>query len=196
MGKSISYLTNTLTKLETGSKLEPDKELGIKGFYVSGILIKSRNSEAGITFKMVFEQKIGINNLLTNFVNLKDMGRITGAGRSFKLDTCPDVKFSIKEFSEKYNSNSELRKAFDKAVKEEYMKFIPDEFNFNKKEEIKDNNEDENKKEKTSKKSKYVLISEGDGTDDNPDIYKDKKGRYYIIEDGEYIEVDYDEEDE
>jgi len=31
LGKAVSYLTNTLTKLETGSKLETDKEFGIKG---------------------------------------------------------------------------------------------------------------------------------------------------------------------
>lgn len=173
-GKAVTYVTNTLTKLETGAKLEPDKELGIKGFYLSGILVKSRNTEAGVSFKMVFEQKVGVNNLLTNFVNLKDLGRITGAGRSFKLDTCPDVKFALKDFAEKYHSNKELRKAFDKAVHEEYMKFVPDAgqsagiYTVGDAEEV------------------MILI------DEEEEVYQNNKTKaYFIIEDGEYVEVEY-----
>jgi hypothetical protein len=123
-GRAVTYLSNTLVKLEPGSKLDPDKEIKVKGFYIVGTLIKSRNNEAGRQFKMVFEPSKGINNLLTNLVNLKDLGRITGAARSFKLDTCPDIKFSLGEFTEKYESEPELREAFDKAVDEEYRKLI------------------------------------------------------------------------
>jgi hypothetical protein len=183
-GRAIVYLTDTLTKLVTGSKLTPDKELGIKGFYLEGILIKSRNTEAGTRFKMVFEQKYGINNLLTNFVNLKDMGRITGAGRSFKLDTCPDVKFSLKEFSEKYYNNASLRKAFDKAVVEEYTKLIPDigneYINSKSNEEIEDEVEDDDE-------NTMILY------DDENEVYQDTStGKFYVIEDDEYVEVEYE----
>jgi hypothetical protein len=129
------------------------------------------------------------------------MGRITGAGRSFKLDTCPDVKFSIKEFSEKYYSNSELQEAFDEAVKEEYLKFIPDESTYNTKKEtkIEKDNEEETvskvKKTSNKKKSKYTLYEEGDGTEDNPDIYRDNNGHFFIIEDGEYVEIELEDEE-
>lgn len=178
MGKAVTYITNTLTKLESGSKLTPDKELGIKGYYLNGKLIKSRNTTAGVEFKMVFEQRIGVNNLLTNFVNLKDRGRITGAGRSFKLDTCPDVKFSLKEFTNAYNSNPSLKKAFDAAVKEEYLKFIPDEGQpaGSKKSTITPDEDEEI--------SEYKLIDEENG------VYSDGTS-YYIIEDNEYVEVEY-----
>lgn len=202
MGKAVTYLTNTLTKLETGSKLEPDKELGIKGFYLSGILVKSRSTEAGVTFKMVFEQKKGINNLLTNFVNLKDAGRITGAGRSFKLDTCPDVKFSLREFSNKYYESAELRKAFDVAVNEEYSKLLPDagsmpttSVDINKldsliEEDIKAS-KSSSRNVKTSKTKEvepsYTLVDAENG------VYQDEQGKYYIIEDGAYVEVEYEE---
>lgn len=184
-GKAVTYVTNTLTKLECGSKLTPDKDLGIKGFYLIGKLIKSRNTEAGVDFKMVFEQKIGINNLLTNFVNLKDMGRISGAGRSFKLDTCPDVKFALKDFTKVYKSNKELRKAFDKAVDEEYMKFIPDEGQSagSKKSSTFENEEVENEE------VEYELI------DEENEVYTDGE-KYYQIENGEYVEVDYEVEEE
>jgi hypothetical protein len=184
MGKAIVYLTDTLTKLVTGSKLTPDKDLGIKGFYLEGILVKSRNTEAGTRFKMVFEQKYGVNNLLTNFVNLKDMGRITGAGRSFKLDTCPDVKFSLKEFSEKYYNNASLRKAFDKAVVEEYTKLIPDigneYINSKSNEEIEEEIEDDDE-------NTMILY------DEENEVYQDTStGKFYMIEDDEYVEVEYE----
>ena len=181
-GKAVTYVTNTLTKLESGSKLTPDKELGIKGYYLNGKLVKSRNTTAGVEFKMVFEQRVGINNLLTNFVNLKDMGRITGAGRSYKLDTCPDVKFAQKDFTKAYNENPSLRKAFDAAVKEEYTKFIPDEGQSagSKKNSTYNNDVDEEETE-------FKLIDEENG------VYTDGNA-YYIIEDDEYVEVEYETE--
>jgi hypothetical protein len=188
LGKAITYLTNTLTKLETGSKLTPDKELGIKGFYLTGILIKSRNTEAGTQFKMVFEQSKGINNLLTNFVNLKDLKRISGAGRSFHLDTLPDVKFSLKEFAEKYRTNEKLRKAFDEAVDEEYSKFLPDEF---------DSAYNGNISAESDKEEDEVIRINEDGMiiiDEEEDIYKDPEdGTYYTIEEDEYVEIEYEE---
>lgn len=171
-GKSVTYLSNTLLKLDTGSKLEPDKEFGIKGFYLSGKLVKCRSAAAGISFKMVFDQENGVDNVLTNFVNLKDNGIITGGGRSYHLNTCPDVKFSLKEFKSKYNSNPELKKAFDKAVKDLYIKYIPEEGTPPK--ELETNNE-------------YILFDEEEG------VYT-KDGKYYIIENNEYVEVEYTEE--
>jgi len=153
---------------------------------------------------MVFEQKKGINNLLTNFVNLKDLGRIAGAGRSFKLDTCPDVKFSLKEFQDKYYSSKELRKAFDEAVAEEYTKFLPEagsaptNVDMNKLDELIEEDIKNTTKKSTASKKKpdvevvtpedYELIDEENG------VYQDAKGLYYIIEDGEYVEVEYEEE--
>jgi hypothetical protein len=133
---------------------------------------------------MVFEQKYGVNNLLTNFVNLKDMGRITGAGRSFKLDTCPDVKFSLKEFSEKYYNNASLRKAFDKAVVEEYTKLIPDigneYINSKSNEEIEEEIEDDDE-------NTMILY------DEENEVYQDTStGKFYMIEDDEYVEVEYE----
>jgi hypothetical protein len=182
-GRAVTYLTNTLTKLETGAKLDPDKELGIKGFYLTGILAKSRNTEAGTTFKMVFEQKKGINNLLTNFVNLKDFGRITGAGRSYKLDTCPDIKFSMKEFQNKYYSNPELKEAFDKAVVEEYIKFVPNDGQSALDISIGDISSIQLKPNKNG----YSLY------DKENQVYI-KNNKYYVInDDGEYEEVEYEE---
>lgn len=174
-GRFITYATNTLTKLKCASKIEPDKEFGIKGFYLTGIVIKSRNTDAGVQFKMVFEQKLGINNLLTNFVNLKEFGRITGSGRSYKLDTCPDVKFSLKDFQKKYYENEELRKAFDKAVEEEYIKFIPD----------------------NSKDAPVNLLDVDDYEliDEENEVYKKtSNGKYYQLENDKYIEVEYEED--
>jgi len=152
---------------------------------------------------MVFEQKKGINNLLTNFVNLKDLGRITGAGRSFKLDTCPDVKFSLKEFQDKYYASKELRKAFDEAVKEEYTKFLPEagvaptNVDMAKLDELIEEDIKNSTSKKTSKKKPDVEVvapEEYELIDKENGVYQDAKGLYYIIENGEYVEVEYEEE--
>jgi len=197
-GRLITYVTDTLIKLDTGSKLDPDKDLGVKGFYLNGILVKSRNTEAGTVFKMVFEQETGINNLLSNFVNLKDMGYITGAGRSFKLETCPDIKFAIRDFEEVYNSNPTLKEEFDKLVVKVYSEmFLGSENN----EENDSNSTNEDVKETNSvtsgrgRKKKTESEYEYVATEDNVEVYT-KDGKYYIKDDGEYVEVEYTSDEE
>jgi len=168
-GKAVTYLSNTLVKLEASSKLEEDKEFGVKGFYMTGILVKSRSNAAGLTFKMVFEQKNGINNILTNYVNLKDAKLIGGAGRSYYLHSLPTVKFSQKLVVEKYNTVPEFRKAFDKDVAELYKKYLN---------ELPESDDGELK-----------LI------DSENNVYRDGDGDFWYEEDGDYTQVYKDGED-
>ena len=71
LGSSVIYLADSLVKLLAGSKLEEDKDYGIKGFMVNGIFLKSRSNEAGRPFELVFNQKIGFDDFYTNFNYLK-----------------------------------------------------------------------------------------------------------------------------
>lgn len=125
-GNAPIYLSNYIFKLVASKKLEPDKEYGIKGFEVVVELIKSRSAAAGLKFTLVFDQANGFDNLLSNYVLLKDNKLIKGAGRGYYLESCPDVKFSQKTFKEKYYENEELRKAFDSEVKRVLMGLIPE----------------------------------------------------------------------
>ncbi|QXN70305.1 putative UvsX-like recombinase [Bacillus phage vB_BspM_Internexus] len=123
-GTSCIYLANTLLKLVSSSKLEPDKEFGIKGFKVNGELIKSRSNSAGNKFEMVFDQEKGFDNVLTNYLLLKSNGVIGGAGRGFYLNTLPDVKFSQKTVKEKYETLPEFKAEFDRLVEEIMDEFL------------------------------------------------------------------------
>lgn len=162
-GKAVHYLTNTLVKLEITGKLFADKEYGIDGYIVTGILIKSRSNASGIPFEMVFIQETGYDNFWTNYHNLKKNKYIEGAGVSFKLKSCPDIKFSQKVAKEKYDSIPEFKKAFDEAVKEMYTKMSLD---FS----------------KLNTEGQYIPVA----GEDNLFI---KDGLYFELQDGNYVEV-------
>jgi len=113
-----------LLKLQASSKLEEDKDFGIKGFKAIAELIKSRSNEAGNKFELVYSQAEGYHNLLTSFNMLKSLGYLKGNGRAYYFETAPNSKFTQKNFLEKYSSDSELKSAFDALVKEELSKFL------------------------------------------------------------------------
>lgn len=123
-GTSCVYLANTLLKLQASSKLEGDKDFGIKGFKAVGELIKSRSNEAGNKFELVYSQSEGYHNLLTNFNMLKSLNLLKGNGRAYYFEVAPDSKFTQKNFVEKYKTDKVLKEAFDALVKSELEKFL------------------------------------------------------------------------
>ncbi len=136
MGNAPIYLSNYLIKLVAAKKLEEDKEFGVKGFEVVGELIKSRSASAGLKFNMIFDQVNGFDNIMSNYLLLKDEKIIQGGGRGYYLPNAPQIKFTQKEFKEKYLSNSELKEAFDELIKEQLTKSIPIPGNYEKTEEL------------------------------------------------------------
>lgn len=123
-GSSCIYLANTLLKLQASSKLDPDKDFGIKGFKTFGELLKSRSNAAGIKFEMVFDQANGYDNILTTFNMLKGLGYLKGNGRAYYFDVLPDVKFTQKNFREQYLANADLQEAVDELARVEMEKFL------------------------------------------------------------------------
>jgi len=123
-GTSAIYLANTLLKLQASSKLEEEKDFGIKGFKVIGELIKSRSNEAGNKFEIVYHQQQGHHNDLTNFNLLKGLGLLKGNGRAYYFENAPNSKFTQKNFLEKLSENSELRSAFNQLVEENLAGYL------------------------------------------------------------------------
>lgn len=167
-GSSANFLANTLLKLKASSKLDPDKDFGIKGFIVIGELVKSRSNEAGYKFEMVFNQSIGYDNLLTNFLLLKRLNYLKGNGRAYYFDFDPDVKFTQKTFKETYNKNSSFRKAFNKAVQLELSNFLSGKID----------NEDIGLNENKEEENNFKLIKKI-----KEDIWKANDGKYYHLND-------------
>lgn len=125
-GTSAIYMANVLLKLQPGSKLEEDKDFGIKGFYVVGNFLKSRTNEAGRKFDLVYSQSEGFDNFLTNFYQLKQAKLLRGNGRAYYFDFAPDTKFTQKNVKNLYQTNPEWAKLFDNAVEELYYAYLND----------------------------------------------------------------------
>jgi len=110
-GTSAMFLSNVLIKLQASTNLEPDKDLGIKGFISQAQLIKSRSNAAGYKFELVYDQEFGFDNILTNFWTLKKAGYLKGNGRAYYFSANPDCKFTQKTFKERYLEDKKLQKA-------------------------------------------------------------------------------------
>ena len=123
-GKDAIFLSDLTLRIDQGAKLTPDKEFGIKGFIQKITLVKSRNNAAGIDVELIFDQFHGINNVLTNYLLLKQYNQIGGAGRGFFLKALPDVKFTQSDIESLYESNSNFTKVFDREAHKIYEQII------------------------------------------------------------------------
>ena len=125
-GRTVNYLANVFIRFDDNSKLKESEGFGISGNLVDITLIKSRNSRAGQSATMVFNQVEGFDAELSLFVMLKNTGHIKGAGAYLYIDDHDDVKFAQKNFKEKLAESPDLQQYFTDAVSEELMKIPMD----------------------------------------------------------------------
>lgn len=123
-GTAIIYMADSWIRLQASSKLEEDKNFGIKGFYVKARYCKSRSNESGRDFELVFVQKEGFSNFLTNFNYLKKLNLLKGNGKAYYFDFDPNIKFTQKKAIEIYETNKDWAKKFDDLVYDIYSEFI------------------------------------------------------------------------
>jgi RecA/RadA recombinase len=124
-GNAPLYLSDCFIKLISGKKFKPDEEFGINGFQVTVKLIKSRSNTAGKTCELVFDQVNGFNNILSNYLLLKDNGLIGGGGKGFYIKGYEDYKFTQKTIVNKYETDPEFRQIFDSVLQEQLVSFVP-----------------------------------------------------------------------
>lgn len=123
-GSSAIFLSDSLLRLETGTKLEEDKEYGIKGFTVKSQYVKSRSNAAGRVMTLVFDQENGFDNVLTNVQYLRENKLLLGSGHGYFIETMPDKKFKLKNVRELYDNDQEFREGFDNYIHELYSEFL------------------------------------------------------------------------
>lgn len=123
-GRTVNYLANVFLRFDDNTKLKESETFGFSGNMTDITLIKSRNSRAGQSCTVVFDQVNGFDPDLSLFVMLKSAGRIKGAGAYLYIDDHDDVKFSQKNFKETLNRSPELQEYFADAVADE-LKKIP-----------------------------------------------------------------------
>lgn len=123
-GNTPLYLANNIFRVDTASKLTSDKEYGIDGFMTKITIIKSRSNRAGQEIDLVYNQNRGFDNIYSNFTLLKQEKRIGGAGRSFYIQGCDNVKFAQKTFKEKLMAEAELQRVYKSTMRDLLSQFI------------------------------------------------------------------------
>lgn len=117
-GKAALYVTDTLLKITTGSKLEPEKgAYGIKGFEAKIEICKSRHAPAGRSVNMIYDQTNGFRNDLSLIDYIKACGGLGGNGMAYYIQGHPEYKFRMSTFAEKYKDDSNFRKLVEDTAK-------------------------------------------------------------------------------
>lgn len=115
-GRKALYASNAIIRFDESTKLKPDEAFYIQGAIVDVSILKSRTAAPGKSIPLFLNQATGFDPILSLFLLMKSENRLAGAGAYLKLESLPDVKFSQRNFKEKYIENEELREAFNKEV--------------------------------------------------------------------------------
>ena len=114
--QTVVYLANNIFRLDEKTTLKDSEGFGINGKVVDISLVKSRTNATRKSVSVIFDKSNGgyFDNDISLLYMLKQEGKIQGVGSTCRLDSCPDVKFSLKNFREVLANSEELRIAFSK----------------------------------------------------------------------------------
>ena len=122
-GTAVQYSVNLFIEIEAKDKLDKDDKYGIKGFKTNINIIKSRNSSAGISTTMIFNQEEGFDEDLSMFELLYNNKKICGAGVGMYLPGLETKKFRMSTFKEKLK-DPEFKAVWDALCKETLEEFV------------------------------------------------------------------------
>jgi hypothetical protein len=108
-GTVAKFMTDTLIKITTGTKLEADKLWGIKGFEAKVEICKSRHAPAGRAINMIYDQTNGFRNDLSILDYIKSCGGLKGNGMAYYIDGHDEYKFKLSNFKEKFDTIPEFK---------------------------------------------------------------------------------------
>lgn len=108
-GTVAKFMTDTLIKLTTSTKLEEDKLWGIKGFEAKVEICKSRHAPAGRAVNMIYDQTNGFRNDLSMLDYIKSCGALKGNGMAYYIEGHDNYKFKLSNYKEKFDTIPEFR---------------------------------------------------------------------------------------
>lgn len=123
-GATAVYMADFMLRLDQTKPLKEDEEMKVKGFICGVTLCKSRSNASGHYMSVVFDQHRGADNVLTNYLMLKDSGLVVKSGNGFALKGLETVKFMQSTVRETYASNEAFRAHFDELTRGELSCFI------------------------------------------------------------------------
>jgi len=111
-GLAMQFMTDTLIKITTSSKLDETKTYQIKGFETKIELIKSRTAAAGRVVTMVYNQAEGFDDELSmlEFIKLNNM--LKGSPVAYYIEGLDSVKFRLSTFKDTLKTNKALKDHF------------------------------------------------------------------------------------
>jgi hypothetical protein len=112
LGNAPQYLTNTLIKITSSSKLDEEKTYRVKGFEAKVELVKSRTAPAGRAITMIYNQSEGFDGDLSLLEYIKANGMLKGAGVSYFLEGLESNKFRLGDFKNKLREDKQLADHF------------------------------------------------------------------------------------
>lgn len=123
--RTTVYISNNIFRLDDSTTLKDDKDYGINGKVVKVTLIKSRTNATRRSVPLIFDKSAGrYDNELSLLHLLKEEGKLTGIGTNVRLDSCPDVKFSLKNFRSVLEESEELQEAFAKEAFDVLLPYV------------------------------------------------------------------------
>lgn len=113
-GGNAPIYSSTIFRMDDGSKLTSDKDLGIDGCIVTISNVKSRSGISGVmsATDLVFNYITGFDPELSLYLMLKNAGRINGAGAYLYFGDRNDYKFSQRNFKSKLINEPEFLNIF------------------------------------------------------------------------------------
>jgi len=108
----MQYMTDTLIKIVTSSKLDESKTYMIKGFEAKIELVKSRTAPAGRSVTMIYNQMEGFDDELSMLEFLKANNMVKGSPVAYYIDGLDTVKFRMSTFKQTLKDNKTLRDHF------------------------------------------------------------------------------------
>jgi hypothetical protein len=112
MGLALQYLTDTLIKITTASKLDETKTYQIKGFEAKVELIKSRTAAAGRAVTMIYNQMEGFDDELSMLEFVKANGMLKGSPVAYFIEGLDTVKFRFSNFKQVLAESKDLKDHF------------------------------------------------------------------------------------
>ena len=122
-GTAVQYSVNLFIEIEAKDKLDKDDKYGIKGFKANVNIIKSRNSSAGISTTMIFNQEEGFDEDLSMFELLYNNKKICGSGVGMYLPGLETKKFRMSTFKERLK-DEEFKNVWDALCKQTLEEFV------------------------------------------------------------------------
>jgi len=123
-GETAVYEADYLLRAEQSKKLHSDKEFKIDGFYTDVTTCKSRSNASGLHMSLVFDSQKGFSNTITNFILMKNNGRINGSGHGYWVDDQDQWKFKQAELVDLYDNDNEFAEYFSDVARDILGDFV------------------------------------------------------------------------